>query len=260
MTATTTPTVFTFNETRSVPGVSFGRLMAVEARKLVNTRAGRWVIAISVLLSVLSVASGVALIPRGSLQALFSLAVTPVGLLMPVVAVLSATAEWAQRTGLVTFALEPRRGRVVAAKLVVSVAAGLAAVATALAVSAAAVVVASVSGAGGSFHLEVSVVAGSAVIVTAAMLQASAYGFLLLNTPAAIVALFVLPAAWSLATTLSPWLSERAHWLDTGAAGLPFLTGDFTAIGWLHLASAAAIWIMLPLSLGVGRVLRAEIK
>ena len=43
---------------------------------------------------------------------------TPMGILLPVLGVLSVTSEWSQRTAMVTFTLEPSRVRVVAAKFV----------------------------------------------------------------------------------------------------------------------------------------------
>ena len=42
----------------------------------------------------------------------------PDGILLPVLGVMSVTSEWSQRTAMVTFALEPSRGRVIAAKYV----------------------------------------------------------------------------------------------------------------------------------------------
>ena len=41
---------------------------------------------------------------------------TPMGILLPVLGVMSVTSEWSQRTAMVTFTLEPSRSRVVAAK------------------------------------------------------------------------------------------------------------------------------------------------
>ena len=40
------------------------------------------------------------------------------GLLLPVLGIMLVTGEWGQRTGMVTFTLEPSRSRVVLAKLV----------------------------------------------------------------------------------------------------------------------------------------------
>ena len=52
------------------------------------------------------------------------------------VGIMAATAEWSQRTGLVTVTLEPRRGRVFGAKIVAAVVLGLVVVAAAFAASA----------------------------------------------------------------------------------------------------------------------------
>ena len=48
----------------------------------------------------------------------------PMTLLLPVMAILSVTSEWSQRSGLTTFTLVPHRGRVIWAKMVVSMALG----------------------------------------------------------------------------------------------------------------------------------------
>ena len=45
----------------------------------------------------------------------------PMALLLPVMAILSVTSEWSQRSGLTTFTLVPHRGRVIWAKMVVSI-------------------------------------------------------------------------------------------------------------------------------------------
>ena len=60
----------------------------------------------------------------------------PMTILLPVVAILSVTGEWSQRAGLTTFTLVPHRGRVIRAKLVVTLAIGVASMAVALAIGA----------------------------------------------------------------------------------------------------------------------------
>uniref|UniRef100_UPI0037360C90 ABC transporter permease n=1 Tax=Luteococcus sp. TaxID=1969402 RepID=UPI0037360C90 len=254
------PRALAFNETSTVPGVPFTRLLAVEARKLVNTRAGRWVIALSLLGSVLAVAGAMALIDNPTGHALFDFAIAPVGLMMPVVTILAATAEWSQRTGLITFALEPRRGRVVGAKLVVAMLLGALTVVVGIALAGAAYGIALATGSAAGWELTWQVVAGNSVVMLAGMLQAAAFAFALLNTPAAIVAYFLVPTVVSIATSLSGWLAERAAWVDVSSAGIPFSLGQFSTSGWAHLATASAIWILIPLVAGVARVLRSEIK
>ena len=60
----------------------------------------------------------------------------PMTLLLPVMAILSVTSEWSQRSGLTTFTLVPHRGRVIRAKMVVSIALGAVSIGVALAIGA----------------------------------------------------------------------------------------------------------------------------
>lgn len=263
MTAIATTPVATTVRTRQsgpVSGVPFGRLAVVEARKLVNTRAGRWVLIISLLASAVTAGATAAFIDDVPLQVLFSFAVMAVGMLLPVVAILSATAEWSQRTGLVTFALEPRRVRVLAAKALVAAVAGLVGIVLTLGIAAATMGIATAFGSTGAWTLDWGIVAGNALVTVLGMLQATAFGFVLLNTPAAIVAYFMIPTVWSLATSLSTWFAENSHWIDMGAAGQPFHAGNVGAEGWLHLGVASLVWVVLPMAIGVVRVLKSEIK
>ena len=64
MTAIATTPVATVRPRESAPvsGVHFGRLAVVEARKLVNTRAGRWVLIISLLASAVTAGATAAFI------------------------------------------------------------------------------------------------------------------------------------------------------------------------------------------------------
>src|SRR5689334_14659169 len=104
------------------PMVPFGRLVRVELRKMADTRAGRWLLisiaalTVLVLIIQMAVVLGQDLHPRflDFLQGMN----TPMGILLPVLGVLSVTSEWSQRTAMVTFTLEPSRVRVVAAKVV----------------------------------------------------------------------------------------------------------------------------------------------
>ena len=95
-------------------------LVHAELRKMVDTRAGRW------MLIVMSAASRPSSWPRFSSGARprrrrsatsLGLTTLPLVMLLPILGIMAATAEWSQRTGLVTFTLEPRRGRVILAKI-----------------------------------------------------------------------------------------------------------------------------------------------
>ena len=60
----------------------------------------------------------------------------PMTLLLPVMAILSVTSEYTQRSGLTTFTLVPHRGRVIRAKAVVAMALGAVSIGVALAIGA----------------------------------------------------------------------------------------------------------------------------
>jgi ABC-2 type transport system permease protein len=104
---------------RSLDRPSLSRLTAVELRKMTDTRAGFWlqlaVVALTVVVIAVDVLFGNTEDQR--LREVLSLAVAPASILLPIVGILLVTSEWSQRTAMITFALVPRRPRVLAAKL-----------------------------------------------------------------------------------------------------------------------------------------------
>lgn len=108
-------------------------LPRVELRKQVDTRAGRGLlIAIGVLTALaLGLFMWVARNDGAPLSAALAVTTTPQGLLLPVLGIITACNEWSQRTALIPFTQEPRRLRVVLAKLLSVAALGTIAVALA---------------------------------------------------------------------------------------------------------------------------------
>lgn len=111
-------------------GLSFLTLMRVELRKQVDTRAGRGLlVAIGLItLRALGLMMWFTRDDGAQLGDLLLATVTPQGVLLPILGIITACNEWSQRTALVTFTQEPRRLRVVAAKLVSAVVLGTIAV------------------------------------------------------------------------------------------------------------------------------------
>ncbi len=101
----------------SISAVPFSRLLRVELRKTTDTRAGFWLLAAIVLLTAAIIVLFLIFAEPGELtyRGFMFITSTPQGFLLPVMAILAVTAEWSQRTGLVTFTLEPSRMRVIAA-------------------------------------------------------------------------------------------------------------------------------------------------
>jgi hypothetical protein len=61
--------------------------------------------------------------------------------------------------------------------------------------------------------------------------------------------------------TLVDWLADIAPWVDLGTAANPLLLGEsLTGEEWLHVAVAGSLWVLLPLSLGLVRLTRSEVK
>jgi ABC-2 type transport system permease protein len=263
-TATSTTTAAPVIDVRR-PAVPMHRLVTVELRKLVDTRAGFWLAGSIVIISALITAGMLIWAKPADLffGNLFGIMNIPTGVLLPVMAILLVTSEWGQRTGLVTFTLEPRRSRIVVAKLATSLVAAAGAVVVALAFGAIGTVLAGAlrEGAGG-WHFTGAGLGNSILLQLLALLEGFGFAMLIMNSAAAIVLFFALPTAWMIIASIVPWLHEHVQpWADLATAQTPFQSGNVaTTSEWAHLGVAAAIWIALPLALGVWRLLRAEVK
>lgn len=248
----------------SVAGIPFSRLVRAELRKLVDTRAGFWLLIVIAVAAAAVIALMLFFADAPALSFLNFLATTgtPLGVLLPVLGILTVTTEWSQRTGLVTFTLEPRRSRVVGAKLVAGVIASAAFFALATVVAALATVLAEAGFDGpGSWDSAGLIVANIGLLVLVSMLQGIGFGMLIMNTPAAIVAFFVLPTIWNILGYTVSWLEEPAEWLDLNRTTVPLTTGSsLSGEQWAQLAVSSGVWVALPLALGILRLLRREVK
>lgn len=248
---------------RPTTGVPFGRLVHVELRKQLDTRAGRWLLVaiglvVAVIVTIMLFVGGGA----HGYEGYFGATALPLMLLVPIVGILAATAEWSQRTGLTTFALEPRRHRVVLAKVVASSGAAAASFVTALGLAAVANLLAvQVRGADSPWTLSAGMLWGVALVLVLSLAQGVGFGLALLNTPAAIVAYLVLPTAWSIVAGLVSQMRTVGEWLDIGAATEPLLEGAaMQARDWAQVGTSSLLWVVLPLVIGLWRVRRSEVK
>ena len=245
-------------------GLSFLTLLRVELRKQVDTRAGRGLlIAIGVLTALaLGLATWLTREQGADLPGLFVVTLTPQGLLLPVLGIITACNEWSQRTALITFTQEPRRIRVVLAKLLAALVLGTIALAAAWVLALLAhIISAGLSGSPVSIEMDPGQLAGQWLAQMLALLQGVAFGLALLSVPLAIVAYFVLPVLYSTAAQLVPVLQDLGAWVSITAASAPLMTGvDLTATEWGQLVTSSLLWIGVPLLIGVWRVLTREVK
>jgi ABC-2 type transport system permease protein len=232
--------------------ISFTALLNAELRKTVDTRAARWLLAGTALLAM--AAEAVPLVfthdvtqTRASYLTWSALGVSR---LLPIVLMMAMTAEWSQRTAIMTFTLEPRRGRVLAAKVIsgLGIAAGFGCFAflTALVTTACRHVT------GGWDWPEL---AGFAVFVILTSAIGIAVGAALHSTAAAIVTYFALAAAVSL--LMIPAMAKAGAWINTGQTFGWVLNGQWSGHG-AQIAASAALWIALPLAIGAVRTIRRE--
>ncbi|PSK98705.1 hypothetical protein CLV30_11988 [Haloactinopolyspora alba] len=246
----------------AVPSPSLARLTGVELRKMTDTRASRWLLGIVLLAGV-----GMILVQMFSgdaadrnLSEFFGIAQMGAGLLLPIVGILAITGEWSQRTALATFTLEPRRGHVVAAKLAAGVALVVVTVAATLALAAVANLAApAVTDAAGEWTLGADEPARAVLYQLTGYLVGAAFGLALLNTPLAIVAFFALPTVWSIVGGVVSSLQDVAAWLDLEATTTPIIDGSLDGEAWAQLAASMGVWCLLPLLVGVARVVRTEL-
>ena len=125
-----------------------------------------------------------------------------------------------------------------------------------VAVAAAGALVAS-PGVEGTWADAAPLIGQSAVYLTTGMVTGVAFGMVLLASAPAIVALFALPIAWTAVASLS-FFADAAPWLDTRLALDPLPTEVFTATQWAHAGTALALWMLLPLLLGIARITKRE--
>lgn len=237
--------------------IPFRRLLRVEVDKATDTRSARWLLAL-VALSTIGVMLAPILAPSSIDQTYTSylgFAALALSVLLPVVAILMLTSEWSQRTVFTTFTQEPRRIRIINAKLSASLLLGGVAALFGGVVTAAGLGLAAASGRDLEANLTVGAATGFLMYVLLNIAAGMALGALLQNSAVAIAASFVVPTAFALFGRAS---KPVADWLD--------LT---TALDWVlksewgghtpQIIVAVLLWVAVPLIAGIIRTMRRDV-
>jgi ABC-type transport system involved in multi-copper enzyme maturation permease subunit len=190
---------------------------------------------------------------------------TPMGILLPVLGIMSVTSEWGQRTGLVTFTLEPRRSRVVIAKLVSAVVVAIVGLVISIGLGALGnVLFGLITGDDTVWNAGGLELGGFFLANVIGLLTGFAFGMLFMNTAAAIVLFFVysfvLPGLFAAGAALMDWFKDLRPWIDFASAQGPLYDATMTGKDWAQFAVSGLIWFVLPLAVGIWRLLRAEVK
>jgi ABC-2 type transport system permease protein len=240
------------------PGLA--RLTGVELRKMTDTRAGFWLlVGMGVLMLALVIVTAViGEAEDRTLASFVTAALFPALVLAPIVGILVVTSEWTQRTGMITFALVPHRWRVLGAKAAAGIVLAVATYAAALAMAIVATAVAG-SGVDDVWSLPATIVGQETVLVTTSMITGLGFGAMLLSTPAAIVLYFGLPLTFQVLAAI-PRLEGPAAWLDGGRSLEPLTEHVMSATEWARAWTTLAVWMALPVLIGLWRIARNEVR
>jgi hypothetical protein len=235
-------------------------LVRAELRKMVDTRAGFWV-QFSIVLVTLAPVIAQCISKQQDDQTFAAQLTATVGLsgyLLPIVGVLLVTSEWNQRTALITFVLVPHRSRVLGAKLAAGVVLALLAFAVCVAVSALAAAFFPPTGLD-TWALPAGMIGQHALVMVTGMLGGIGFGAAVLSSAPAIVGFFLLPIAWSIVGTIRV-LRGAARWLDGSLSLAPLPEHLLTGTQWARVGATLAVWMVLPILIGLWRITRGEIR
>jgi ABC-2 type transport system permease protein len=266
MTATTIDPVRTGRRTE-IAQIPLSRVVRVELRKMFNTRSGFWLIASIAITGLIATIATIAFASDKYLTYYnFTKAVGyPITVILPMVALLSITSEWSQRSGLTTFTYVPSRRRVIWAKTLSSVAVAVASMAFAFVVGAIGNVVGSTI-AGTSMVWDLSVGHAATIVLgnLVSLLTGTMIGMLLRSSAGGLVTYFVVtllvPNLSGLLADSQNWFKHLQPWVDLSFAQTFLFEGMHTGAQWAHIATAVTLWIVAPGIFGLHRVMRSEVK
>jgi ABC-type transport system involved in multi-copper enzyme maturation permease subunit len=239
------------------PGLA--RLTKVELRKMVDTRSGFWL-----QLAVLGLTVAAVLITAlagdesgQTFRHILANGLAPAGILLPVVGILLVSSEWSQRTALVSFALVPDRPRLIAAKVLAGIVLALAATAVAVVLAALATALASPD-IPHVWSLPLGLLGQDVIYVVTAMVIGIAFGAALLASAPAIVIYFGLPAALAALGSIHA-LHGTIEWINSAQSLEPLTLEVMGGHAWAQALVTLALWMVLPLAIGLWRITRSEV-
>lgn len=249
------------------PGVPMSRLVKVELRKMFDTRSGFWLLASIGIVATLATIGVILFVPDDDLgYSAFGAAVgVPMTVLLPIIAILSVTGEWSQRTGLITFTLAPHRGQVIGAKALASVIVGVVSILAAFAIGALGNVLGSaINGVDTSWNMGIQELFLIMLAQVLGLLTGFMLGVLFRNSAGALVAYFVyafvLPGIFGVLAATQKWFRELQPWIDFNFAQAKLFDSPVSGEEWANLAVSAVPWFILPLAFGLWAVVRSEVK
>lgn len=247
--------------------IPMSRVVGVELRKMFDTRSGFWLMTSIGITALLATGAVILFAPDTALTFdSFAAAIgVPMTIILPIMAILSVTSEWSQRSGLTTFTLVPHRGRAIWAKAISAVGVGIVSILVAFSVGALGNVVGtSITGTDLVWDLSFENLLYITLANVLGLLMGFMLGVLIRNSAGAIVGYFVysmvLPTLFELLANFQGWFQDVRGWIDFNFASGQLFDGALTSTEWAHLGVSGLIWLVIPLTIGVLLVLRSEVK
>ena len=249
------------------PTIPLGRITTTELRKMLDTRSGFWTVAGIGLVSLLTTGMVILFADREDLTyRTFAAAISvPMGLILPIIAILSVTAEWSQRSGLTTFTLVPHRSRIITGKLIASLVVAAVATPGAFAIGAVGNVAGTaVAGVDPVWDVPAADLLTIGLANVLGMLVGFMLGVVVRSSAGALVAYFLyqflLPTLALVLAAKQAWFQDLQPWVDFDFATGALLEGSVSAQQWVQLVVTGLIWLVVPLAVGLRLVVRAEVK
>lgn len=249
------------------PGIPLVRLVKVELRKMFDTRSGFWLLASIGIIAVLATIGVILFLPDDDFgYGVFGTAIgVPFTILLPIVAILSVTGEWSQRTGLITFTLLPHRDQVIWAKAIAAVIVAVTSMVFSFAVGALGNIVGSaIAGVDTRWDVPFTDMLCITLANVLGLLVGFMLGVLIRNSSGAIVGYFVyafiIPIIFGFLTGTQDWFAKIQPWIDFSDAQTPLYDGGPSGEQWAQIGTSGLIWFIIPMIFGVWAVLRSEVK
>jgi len=247
--------------------VPLSRVVQVELRKMFDTRSGFWLMASIGIAALLATTAVILFAPDRELTYNnFGAAIgAPMAVILPIVAILSVTSEWSQRSGLTTFTLVPHRGRVIGAKAIAAVLVAVLSMVLAFGIGALGNVVGTAI-AGTPVVWDISFAESLCIVLgnVLGLLTGFMLGVLIRNSAGAIVAYFVysfvLPPLLALLAVSQQWFSDLRPWVDVNYAQGFLFSGLPSGEQWTQIGVTGLCWLIVPMVVGLRLMMRSEVK
>ena len=92
------------------------------------------------------------------------------------------------------------------------------------------------------------------------MLIGLAFGLVLMSSPLAIVSYFLVPTVVGILAGVVDALKKPFQWIDLSTAMGRLSDEHVGAASWARIGTAVALWLVVPLVIGMIRLSRHEVK